>query len=446
VVLLARALAWAGSRLGRGLAMLLLLPVKIVVGIARLLALVARGLGRAFVFILRIPFVVLRRVALGAGAVAVPALALGWGLVRYFAAGVAAVLRGIAIALAFLGRLAGRGVVALFVGILVSIRSLALGIFACVRALARAILWVALLPFRAGRLLAIGLFRVARLVAEAVGTVAMGLVALVRGVLAVLGLGARAVGRAARSVGTVLATTQPQYAACLPLAVLAVLCSLELAGPGAFPFATLGLLLLGMFTALALLPRPTGMIALLLSWGLAVAAIWRAEAYSLATPIWVDALVYLTALAALRSAYVAARTFVRETPVARRDVAQERAHRRASRAIGIVILVQCAAFAFWSANGGTILGAPLFGELLLVGAGLALAWVVRSGYYVRTAQAVLTLATLAALVGVIATQLKAFAVGQLYTTVSIGAMVLMLLVTAALTVVVHTRLIEESNG
>jgi len=444
VVGLVRGIAWVGPRAGRGIGVLLLLPVKAVVGVARLVAMLLRGIARGIMFTLRIPFVALRFAGRGVGAVAVPAVALAWGGVRYVAAGIAAVLRGIAAAVAFLGRLAGRGVLALVVGILASLRSLAVGTFVCVRATARAVLWIALLPFLALRLIAVTLARgiasIAVLLAGAARTVAMGLAQLVLGAFAIVRVAARGIALGARSVGTAVGTKEPQRACYLPLATLSALGVLELTGTGGFPFATLGLLLLGTFAALALLPRPTSMVAVLLSWGLAVAAAWRAEIVSASTPAWIDALVYLTSLAAIRSAYVAARGLVRDAPAAWRSAQQERAHRRASRAIGIVLAVQCVVVA--AATQGSISGAPLFGELLLVGVGLALAWVVRTGHYVLLAQIALTIGAAAALVGTIATEFAAFAAGRLFTATSLGAFGLLLIATTALIVVVHTRLLE----
>jgi hypothetical protein len=232
----------------------------------------------------------------------------------------------------------------------------------------------------------------------------------------------------------------------MPLGALAVLFGAELFASGGFPFATLALVTVGACALLAALSGPASMLAVLLAWGLAIAAAWRAESVTAETSAWLDALVYLSSLAALRFAYVTARAFVRETPAMQRAEDQERAHRRASRAIGLVLAVQCLVFALWSGKEGRLHDAPLFGELLLVGAGLALAWVVRTGRYVRTAQAVLTLGALGALVLLIAMQLHAFAAGQFVTVASIGAGLALLLVAGALTVVVHTRLIDVEHG
>jgi hypothetical protein len=447
VVGIARALAWLAPRAGRGFLALLLLPVRVVILLARLVAILAKGLGKVAVFTLRIPFVALRLAGRGASAVAIPALALSWGTVRWLAAGVAAVVRAIAISLAFLGRLALRGVVALLRGGVAGVGSLALGLYACVRLLARAVVWAVLLPLLALRFLVVGLARgvrnLAGLLAGAAVTVATGIAQLVRGVGALLGLLGGGVARAAKPVSATIATREAGRAGLLPLATLAVLGGAELLGPGSFPFATLGLLLLAAFASLALLPKPTGMGAVLLAWALAVAAMWRAESVTDGTTAWMDALVYVATLAALRSAYVAARSFAREAPVAWRDDVQARAHRRAARAIGIVVAAQCVAFAVWSGVQGRFPEATLFAELLLVGAGIALAWVVRSGRYVGVAQAVLSLAALVALVGVIAAQFTAFAAGHLVTPASLGAALGLLLVASALTVVIHTR---EVNG
>ncbi|HEX5136060.1 MAG TPA: hypothetical protein VFY93_03750 [Planctomycetota bacterium] len=456
VVALARGLGWVASRAGRGAAIVLLLPVRLVVLLARGLWMFAKGIVRASMFILRIPFVVLRlaaRGAAGAGrglafgvvAVTVPVAALAWGLVRSVAAGIAAVVRGIATAVAFLGRLAGRGIAALLLGILATLKGLAIGVFVCVRATARALVWTILLPFRALAIVAVaaarGTRRLGILFADAVRTVAAGIVALVRGMAAVIGLAIRSIRHAAAAIGDVVGTREPQRASFLPLLGLATLGGLEMLGTAGFPFATVGLLLLAAFASLALLARPIPMGGVLLAWGLAVACGWRAERVGPSSPAWVDALVYLVALAALRSAYVAARAFINDAPVTPRDPNQQRAHGRASGAIGLVLAAQCIAFTLWSAKSG-IESAALFGELLLVGAGAALAWVVRTGQYMRTAQGVLTLGALGSIVLLIAAQLGAFAKGEVFTAASIGAGLLLALVTGALTVVVHTRLLD----
>ncbi len=450
----ARGLAWLGARAGRGLVAILLLPVRI-------LALLARLLARGLMLALRLPFVSLRllgRGGVGAArgvaflgtAIAVPAAALAWGVVRYFAAGVTAVVRGVAKALAFLGRMIARGVAVLGRGVFATLVSIAFGTFTCVRGTVRLALRIALLPSLAARILAVALARGVRngatLLVEALGTVIAGLAALIGAAVALVRLAGRGISGVAKPALAVLATREPQHAAFLPLATLAVLGGAEIVGKGAFPFATLGLLIVAAFAALALMSRPVNMFAVLLAWGLAVTAGWRAERVSLDTPAWLDALVCLCSLAALRSAYVAARTFMRESPAAPRATEQVVAHRRASRAIGMVLAAQCIAFTFWSATDGSFSGAPLFGELLLIGAGLALAWVVRSGQYVRTAQVVLTLGAVVALVVALAAQFSAFGAGQLFTAASLGAGLLVLLVAAALTVVVHTRAIDTDHA
>jgi hypothetical protein len=461
----ARGVAWTCRNLGRGIALLVrgvvFLPVRIVVLLARLVALLARGVARVLLFVVRIPWIALRLLGRGcvgvargaafvAAAVAVPMGALAWGTVRTVAAGIAATARGIATAVAFLGRLLLAGAVLLGRGIFGTVRALAVGIFVCVRTTARLVLWTALLPFRALRMVAVALARgtrnVAGLLADAAVIVGTGLSELVRAGVALARLGARSVAALARPIGAVVATREPQYAALLPLGMLAVLGGAEFLGPASFPLLTIGLLILAAFACLALLSGPTTILAVILAWTLAVVTGWRAERISLETPAWLDALVYLSALAALRSAYVAARAFVRDAPALPRAAEQERAHRRASRAIGIVLAAQCIAFSVWSASEGRLHDAPLFGELLLVGAGMALAWVVRTGQYVRTAQFVLSIGAIGAIVVAIAAQFHAFAAGRLFTAASFGAGILLLFVAAALTVVVHTRLIDAEHG
>ncbi len=457
----ARGIAWLGAIAGRGIAALLLLPVRIVVLLARLVALLARLVARALVLVLRVPLVVLRllgRGSVGAArgiaflgtAIAVPAAALSWGAAKYAGAGIAATVRSIVIVLAFMGRLLLRGLAVLGRETFATIASLAIGTFVCFRATVGLVLRIAFLPFIALRILVVLLARGVRngavLLVEAGRMVVAGLAEIARAAVALARLAGIGIRRLAPVVGAALATHQPQYAALLPLGTLGVLGAAEVFGAGGFPFATVGLLIIGSFASLALLSRPVNVLAVLLAWALAVATGWRAERVSFETSVWLDALVYLSAIAAIRSAYVAARAFVREVPSIPRDAVQERAHRRASRAIGIVLAAQCVAFALWSAADGDLSDAPLFGELLLVGAGMALAWVVRSGQYVRTAQAVLSLGAIAALVGVIAAQLGAFAAGRLFTAASLGAGVMLLLVAAALTVVVHTRLIDTEHG
>jgi hypothetical protein len=247
-----------------------------------------------------------------------------------------------------------------------------------------------------------------------------------------------------RSLATVNATREPQRAAYLPHTALAALGGTEMFTPG-FPFATVGLLLVAAFAALALISRPVTMGGVLLAWALAVTCGWRAERVAAESPVWVDALIYLASLAALRSAYVALRSFATDAALAPRAPEQERAHRRASRAIGVALAAQCLAFALWSLGSGAS-GAVVFGELLLVGAGAALAWVVRSGQYVRTAQAVLTAGAFGAIVVAIAAQLSAFAIGQAFTAASVGALLMLALVTTALVVIVHTRQIDSDHG
>jgi len=457
----ARGLAWLGARAGRGIVAILLLPVRILALLARLVVVLARLLARGLVLALKLPFVSLRLLGRGGlraasglaflgAAITVPAAALAWGVVRYLAAGISATVRGVAKALAFSGRLVGRGIALVGRGTFATVASIAIGIFACVRGTVRLALRIAFLLFLATRIVAVGLARGVRngaaLFADAASTVGAGLVEVVRAAIALVRLAGRGISLAARSVGAALSTREPQHAALLPLGTLAALGIAEIMGLGGFPFATLGLLVVGAFACLALLSRPVNIVAVLLAWGLAVTAGWRAERISLDTPVWFDALVYLSALAALRSAYVAARAFLRESPATQRDAEQERAHRRASRAIGMVLAAQCVVFTFWSAADGGFAGAPLFGELLLVGAGIALAWVVRTGQYVRAAQAMLTLGAIATLVLTVAAQFSAFGAGQLVTAASLGSALLLLLVAAALIVVVHTRMVDTDRG
>ncbi len=456
---LAKGVAWLAPRVGRGVAVVAMLPVRLLVGIVRLLVMFVRTIARAAMFILRIPFVALRLLgrgaagaarglAFGAAAVAIPVAALAFGAVRALAAGISAVVRGIATAVAFLARLAGRGIAALFVGIFVTLRSLAVGIFVCLRATVLALVWILLLPFRAARIVAVAAARGIRglviLFADAVRNVAAGLVALACGAVALVRLAGRTALRPLRALGAVLVTREPQRAAFLPLVALALLGGAEMFTPG-FPFATIGLLLLAAFSSLALLSRPVTMGAALLAWAVAVACGWRAERVADESPIWIDALMYLASLAALRSAYVAVRAFATDAALAPRTPEQELAHRRASRAIGIVLVAQCVAFAAWSIA-SDVDASLIFGELLLVGAGAALAWVVRTGQYVRAAQAVLTAGAFAAIVVMIAAQFSAFGAGRLVTPASLGAGLLLALVTGALIVVVHARHIDTDHG
>jgi hypothetical protein len=428
-------------------------------GLARLVVMLVRGLARVAMFILRIPLVSLRLAgrgtvgvargfAFGAAAVCVPLAALAWGTVRSVAAGISAVARGIAAAAAFLGRLAGRGVAALLIGVFATVRSLAKGTLACVRGIATALVWTILLPFRALRVVAIaaarGVRTVALAVAGALGTVAAGLAALAGGVATAVLVAGRGIARATKLAGGVLLTREPQRAALLPLAALAPLGAVEMFVSG-FPFATVGLLLLAAFAALVLMSGSATMGGVLLAWALAVACGWRAERVTPDSPVWVDALIYVASLLALRSAYVAVRTFATDAGVAPRALEQERAHRRASRAIGLALVAQCVACAAWSLNSG-IETAVVLGELLLVGMGVALAWVVRTGHYVRTAQAALTVGSVGAIVAAIAAQFGAFAKGQVFTAASLGAGLLVLLTAGALVVVVHTRLVDSEHG
>jgi hypothetical protein len=457
----ARGIAWLGARAGRGIAFLLLLPVKAVVLLARLVALLGRLVARTLVFTLKLQVLAARRLvrgtlstvrgmALVAIAIGVPAVALSWGAARYLSACLAATVLGLWLAIAFLGRLLGRGIALVGRGVFATLAALAIGIFVCLRMTLRIAFRLAILPFLAVRILAIALARGVRngavLLGEAARTIAAGLAVLARATVALVLLAARGIVGLARPVGAALRTREPQYAALLPLSTLAVLGLTEVLGASSFPFATLGLLLIAAFAYLAFLSASVNILAVLLAWALAVTTGWRAERITLETSAWFDALVYLTALAAVRSTYVAARAFVRESPAIPRAAVQERAHRRASRAIGIVLAAQCVAFAFWTAADGRLADAPLYGELLLVGAGLSLAWVVRTGQYVRTAEAVLTLGAIGALVGTIAAQFGAFGAGQIFTAASVGAAALLVLVTAALTIVVHTRLIDTEHG
>lgn len=456
---LAKGVAWVAPRAGRSVAFVAMLPVRLLVGIVRLLVMSVRALARVVMFILRIPFVMLRLaargavlaargLAFGAAAVAIPVAALAWGAVRSVAAGVFAVARGIATAVAFLARLVGRGIALLFVGIYVTFRSLAVGIFVCLRAVVLALAWVLLLPFRIARILAVatarGIRGLAILFADAARTVAAGLVALARGTVAGVRLAARTAVRPLRALGAAVATREPQRAAFLPLVALAMLGCAEMFTPG-FPFGTIGLLLLAAFSSLALLSRPVTMGAVLLAWAVAVACGWRAERIADETPYWIDALMYLASLAALRSVYVAVRAFATDAALAPRTEEQALAHRRASRAIGIALAAQCVAFAVWSLA-SDIDASLIFGELLLVGAGVALAWVVRTGQYVRAAQAVLTVGAFAAVVVMIAAQFSAFGAGRLVTPASLGAGLLLALVAGALIIVVHARHIDSDHG
>ncbi len=454
----ARGLGWLGARAGRGSLVTLMLPVRALALLARLVVVLGRLLGRGLVLALRLPFVLLRLLGRGSfravrgiaslgAAITVPAAALAWGVVRSLAAGIFATVRGIAKALAFLGRLLARGVAAVGRGALATVVSIATGIFACVRGTLRLALKIVLLPFLAARIVAVAVARHVRngvvLLADALRTVVAALAEVMRAVVALVRFAGRGITKPALAA---LTTREPQNAAFLPLATLAVLGGAEIVGRGGFPFATVGILVIAAFAALALLSRPVSMPAVLLAWGLAVIVGWRAAGVSLDTPAWLDALVYLSALAALRSAYVAVRTFVRESPSVPRGADQVVAHRRASRAIGLVLVAQCIGFAFWSAAKGSLSSAPVFGELLLVGAGIALTWVVRTGLYVRTAQVALTLGTVGALVLAIATQFSAFGAGQLFSAASLGAGLLLLLVASALTIVIHTRIIDTEHG
>jgi hypothetical protein len=253
-----------------------------------------------------------------------------------------------------------------------------------------------------------------------------------------------AVVRPARAAAAAAATREPNRAAFLPLVVLGGLGVVEMFTPG-FPFATVGLLLLAAFAALALMSRPVTMTGVVLAWALFAACGWRAEAVAGDSPVWLDVLVYLASLAALRSAYVAARGLSADAAQAAAP-GQARACRLASRAIGVALIAQCAVLALWSAA-NDVNAAVIFGELLLVGAGVALALAVRSGQYMRTAQTVLTFAALGAVVLLIAAQLSAFAAGQAFTVTSIGAGVLLLLMSAALVIMIHTReQVEQVNG
>jgi hypothetical protein len=243
-----------------------------------------------------------------------------------------------------------------------------------------------------------------------------------------------------------MATREPRKALLLPLGTLVAVGMAEIIAMGGFPFATCGLMLIGACGLLSVISQPGHVLGVILVWALAIGCAWRAESVGVETPALLDMFIYLAALAAVRAAYVTARAFVRDVPTVPRTPDQERAHLRASRAIAVVLAAQCVAFGFWSAAQGRLLEAPLFGELLLVGAGMALAWVVRSGHYVRTAQVVLTLSALGALVGALAAQFNAFAVGRLVTAASLGAGMLLMLVASALVIVVHTRLIDSEHG
>jgi hypothetical protein len=360
-------------------------------------------------------------------------------------AAVAATGRGAFAAVAFVASLLGRGVRGLALGAVATVAGLARGMFAVVRGLVLALVWTALLPFRGARLVLVAAARGALGVGRAAGAsgraVGQGIASVVRDVAALVGAVARVIGAGARAIGT----RRPEWASVLPLATLLALAIGEIATGMGFPFATLGLLVLAGFTSLALLPHPTHVLAVLAAFVVALAAGWRAEHLPESTGLWFDALVYLCSLAAIRSAYVAARSFAREAAVPGRAAEQERAHLRASRAIGAVLAVQCIAFALWNVDGG-FATAQLLGELLLVGGGLLLAWVVRRGKYVGTAQVVLSLGAFASVVALIAAQLSAWASGQFLTATSIGAGVLVLALTAALCVVVHARMTDSDFG
>jgi hypothetical protein len=437
VVALVRGIAWLVATLVRGLvravALLAIGLWRLVTGSARLVALAGVGSARGVAFL--------------AGSILVPVVALAGGAAKCVVAAAVAIGRGLFRAVAFSVSLLFRGILALGRGVLATLVAIARGVAATALFTGRIVLRVALVPFLLGRILLVAAARGAGMIGRlALGTgrvAATGFVELGGDAVALSRFCARGIARGGRAVGAAVATKHPAYGAVAPVATLGLLAVAEGTYGTGFPFATIGLLLLASFVPLALLPRPTGAFGVLLAWLLAVVAVWRAERLGASTAVWFDALVYLCALAAVRSTYVAIRAFFRETPVEGRHEQQERAHRRASRAIALVLAVQCVAYAVWAGvEGRPLADAPFFGLLFLLGGGMVLAWVVRCGRCVRTAELSLSLATLAALVGTIATQLAALGAGQVFNAASLSMGVLLLVLASALTVVVHTRLTD----
>jgi len=471
---LALLVATAAEAVVRGLLMLvggLLRAVAGTVrGAARLVASTGRGSGRLAALLVlgvgRLLGLLARGVVAVAGVVIIPVVGLVTATARWTGASVAACARGIAFAATFTAKLlgraaratgrgvaatvqaAGRTVVLAGRGSVAAVRLLLLALVYAVRLLLRATIVVARY---AGALLLKGLRSVLRVVAATGRAIGRGLAVVARGAaaggIAAARAGGTAAGSGARLLGGTLLTRVPWRAAILPVVPLAALAAAEASTAGLFISpATIGLILLGATACLLLAQRHTRGIAVLCTWLLAVLCIWHVGR-GLEGPLGVRVIGYLIVLAAFRTVYVAARSFIHASRLARRTSEQARAHRRAGLAIALVLAGQYAAYVLWAVYGVRPLpDLCLFGELFLVGAGVLLAWSVRGGRGVRAAQLVLGTATLATLVGAIAAQFAAIGAGLAYSTASVLLGSLMLLLALALMVVVHARLIDLEHG
>ncbi|MHC4816890.1 MAG: hypothetical protein ACYTF8_02350, partial [Planctomycetota bacterium] len=399
----------------------------------------AIGLGRAIVWIVRLPVVAVRATSIGLYKAA-RVTAIGGGVAtRKTGIGAYHAIRWTAVALFKVVSLP-------FLGVAYVIRGLALALYFVVR-------HVALVPYHAVRLLVLGIVAAARGVATAMTTIARGVGAAAVGT-------AHVTGRAARGV-TAPATPMMAVAFAFGGYLLLAVTNATAAAAGAAAVDT------------ALLSVPVMFLWLLASVGvyiacrigkpgelsLAVVGLQAVGAVSFAANCivlglgagWTLPAAILAAVLAVRAVWVLARATADGIRVPPRSKTRQRYHRQASLGVAFVLAAQFVLFRVWALLAPGIDGSTdrvlsgLLPQLVVLGAGAWLAWCVSRGLHLRLVERILGLSAVAVMVLCLAVSFAAFGAGEPYNADSLTLGVFLFALVGGLTVVLRARLADEEG-